>query len=275
MITVDGVALTAFLVNESRVRFAGSRADPFAGAWVPDDARRATQELWERYVEAVYPHDDLIVSLRTEFGLRCIRRAVSQHPDAVLVVLGAGFSSYPWLGEARTAIEVDSPEVVRLKQERAHVLTARGSLPARDVTFVGTDLLLPDGWTEVQQAVAQHDPERPVIVVAEGLVYYLDDVALAAMGRFCDASRARTAASFLTYWPSSAKGNVVLDRQTEWFRTIGIDVAPRFLDAEEVVSIVGRDHLVVSPEEMQEGTGSDVVPEAALIPEYLAIARHG
>ncbi|MGH3168603.1 MAG: hypothetical protein ACRDN0_22325, partial [Trebonia sp.] len=108
----DGVEITAYLVNESRARLPRLSRDWLAADWIPGASRRAVKLLWQDFAESVYPHDDLVVALRARYVLDTLSSALDRLPDTVLVVFGAGFSSYPWLLPFRQSIEVDLPEMV-------------------------------------------------------------------------------------------------------------------------------------------------------------------
>lgn len=108
----NDVGLTAYLVNESRARREDLAADPLARAWISDEHRTAVRDLWDEFAESVYPHDDLVVSMRGRIVLETLSQALAKRSDTVLVVCGAGFSSYPWLLPFAAAMEVDLPDIV-------------------------------------------------------------------------------------------------------------------------------------------------------------------
>jgi O-methyltransferase involved in polyketide biosynthesis len=120
-----GVGLTAYLVNESRARMPELAADPLAAAWIPEGERAAVRALWKEFAGAVYAHDDLVVSLRGRFIADTLARALRDEPETVLVVCGAGFSSYPWLLPFPAALEVDLPAMAEAKRRRAAQLVVR------------------------------------------------------------------------------------------------------------------------------------------------------
>ncbi|MEO3923641.1 hypothetical protein ABGB07_07240 [Micromonosporaceae bacterium B7E4] len=93
----SGVEATAYLVNESRARLPELAGDPTAHHWVPEEERAAVRRLCEDLVGPVYPHDDLVVSLRGRLIRDTLSQVLERNPGRVLVVCGVEFSAYPWL----------------------------------------------------------------------------------------------------------------------------------------------------------------------------------
>ncbi|MGH3914095.1 MAG: class I SAM-dependent methyltransferase, partial [Pseudonocardiaceae bacterium] len=168
-----GVELTAYLVNESRARRGDLARDRMAQDWIPATERPAVRALWDDFAETVYPHDDLVVSLRGRFVLDTLSTSLVQHPDTVLVVCGAGFSSYPWLLPFPAALEVDLPDIISAKRQRAAHLAATGIVEERNVEYLALDLGTTGGRRELVERVRTLAGGRPVALVAEGLVFYL------------------------------------------------------------------------------------------------------
>ncbi|MFG1808473.1 class I SAM-dependent methyltransferase [Streptomyces sp. NPDC049040] len=268
-----GVALTAYLVNESRARRPDLAADPLAAAWIPQGDRPGVKELWQEYADAVYPHDDLVVALRGRFIADVLGTALEADPDTVLVVCGAGFSSYPWLLPFPVALEVDLPGMAQAKQRRAAELAAAGTLPPRDVRHLAADLGSAADRDRVAAAVRELAAGRPVAYVVEGVLFYLppdDALAVAALG----AGFGGTAVTAVSYWPAAASGSTVLAGQRDWFRSRAIPPEASYLTNGELTSLLGRPLLDLGPEDLQRRyLGAVTVPESELIPEYVAVAR--
>lgn len=269
----SGVALTAYLVNESRARRPDLAADPLAAAWIPQADRPGVKELWQEFADAVYPHDDLVVALRGRIIADVLAQALSADPDTVLVVCGAGFSSYPWLLPFPAALEVDLPKMAEAKRLRAAELTAQGTLPQRDVRHLGADLGSAADRGRVVEAAREMAAGRPVAYVAEGLVFYLppDDVrATVTLG----AGFGATTLTAVSYWPAAASGSRVLAGQRDWFRSRSVPPEASYLTNAELTSLLGRPLLDLGPEDLQRRyLGGVTVPEYDLIPEYVAVAR--
>lgn len=267
-----GVALTAYLVNESRARRPELAADPLAAAWIPDADRAGVTELWQGYADAVYPHDDLVVALRGRFIADVLAETLAKDPETVLVVCGAGFSSYPWLLDFPAALEVDLPDMAEAKRRRAAELTAAGTLPPRDVRHLGADLGSAADRDRVAQAVRELAGGRPVAYVAEGVLFYLppeDARAVVALG----AAFGGAALTAVSYWPAAASGSRVLAGQRDWFRSRAVPPEASYLTHAELVALLDGPLLDLGPEDLQRRyLGGVTVPESELIPEYVAVA---
>lgn len=270
-----GVELTAFLVNESRARRADLARDPLAAAWIPDGDRPAVRALWKEFADAVYPHDDLVVALRGRYIADTLARALREDPDTVLVVCGAGFSSYPWLLPFPAALEVDLPDMAAAKQRRAAELTAAGTVPERDVRHLAADLGDPAARDEVAAAVSKLADGRPVAYVVEGVIFYLpspDARAVAGLG----AAFGTTAVTAVSYWPAAAAGSLVLADQRKWFRSRSVPEDASHLTHDELESLLGTPIEDLGPEDLQRRyLGGVSVSEAELIPEYVAVSWTG
>jgi O-methyltransferase involved in polyketide biosynthesis len=269
-----GVGLTAYLVNESRARRPDLAEDGLAAAWIPEAQRPDVKALWQEFADAVYPHDDLVVALRGRFIADTLAEALRADPDTVLVVCGAGFSSYPWLLGFPVAIEVDLPHMAEAKRLRAAELTAEGTVPARDVRHIGADLAVAADRAAVVGQVRAVAAGRPVAYVVEGVVFYLspqDAREVVTLG----ARFGTTAVTAVSYWPAAAAGSVVLADQRTWFRRRSVPEEASHHTHAELAALLGAPLDDQGPEDLQRRyLQRVVVPEAALIPEYVAVAWH-
>lgn len=267
----DGVGLTAYLVNESRARQSGLCRDWLAADWIPAANRPAVSRLWDEYAECVYPHDDLVVALRTRCVLDALDSALRRAPDTVLVVLGAGFSSYPWLLPFRRSVEVDLPDIVAVKQQRAAELRSRGRIDGRGVTHVAADLADEGQMLDLTGRVSALGARSPVAVVAEGLVFYLPlgaAEAVAGLGRVARGG----GPTIITYWPPGSAGHPVLAAQRHWFRRHSVPEWATYLSPGDLFKEPSGQLCTFGPEDLQrEYLGTVHVPESRLIPEYVAV----
>jgi len=267
-----GVELTAYLVNESRARQPSLAEDTLAGAWIPDTERPAVQALWQEFAETVYPHDDLVVSLRGRHIADTLARALRDDPDTVLVVCGAGFSSYPWLLPFRTAVEADLPDMAEAKRQRAAQLMTSGTAPTRDVRHVAADLADPADRAALVRDVRTVADGRPVAYVAEGLLFYLAPEQARAVVRL-GSDFGTTAVTAVSYWPAAASGSWVLAEQRGWFRRRSVPDDASYLTHDQLVSMLGAPVEDLGPEDLQRRyLDRVVVPESELIPEYVAVS---
>lgn len=268
----DDVGLTAYLVNESRARREDLAADPLAAEWISAEQRGAVRELWDEFAAEVYPHDDLVVSLRGRVVLETLGQALDKRGDTVLVVCGAGFSSYPWLLPFAAAMEIDLPHIVAAKQRRAAELRAAGVLDQRKVEHVAADLNDAEARRRLLDRIRRFADGRPIAYVAEGLVFYLppDDArAVTGLGVSADPD----SLTVVSYWPSAAADHPVLEAQRRWFRRRSVPEDATYLTTSDIAAVVGGPVDNHSPEDLQRRyLGEVVVPETELIPEHVAVA---
>lgn len=267
----DGVGITAYLVNESRARIPDLSRDCLAADWIPAARRPAVEQLWQEFAECVYPHDDLVVALRARYVVDTLCHALRRMPDTVLVVLGAGFSSYPWLLPFRHSIEVDLPEIVTAKQRRAAELRSAGRIDERHVTHLAADLADENQLLDLIDRLPVLVAGRPVAVVAEGLVFYLPAAVATTVARL-GAAVGRGAPTIITYWPVGAVEHPVLAAQRQWFRRHAVPEDAAYHSPGDLSGGPGRQLRVLGPEQLQrEYLGEVRVPENELIPEYVAV----
>ncbi|MFD0784425.1 class I SAM-dependent methyltransferase [Micromonospora azadirachtae] len=268
----NDVGLTAYLVNESRARREELAADPLAREWISEEQRGAVRDLWDEFAESVYPHDDLVVSLRGRIVLEALSQALAKRGDTVLVVCGAGFSSYPWLLPFAAAMEVDLPHMVAAKRRRAAELRSAGVLDQREVEHVAADLNDPRARDRLLDRVRQLAAGRPIAYVAEGLVFYLppDDArAVAGLGN----SAGPDSVTVVSYWPLAAVDHPILAAQRRWFRKRAVPEDATYFTTGDLSAAAGGPVVNHSPEDLQRRyLGEVVVPETELIPEHVAVA---
>ena len=269
--TLDGVESTAYLVNESRARRPHLSRDPLARWWIPPAKRAEVQELWEGFASAVTPHDDVVVALRCRSVCEMLTRVSVRHSDAVLVSVGAGFTSYPWLSAVAASLEVDLPANVAVKSRRRAQLLAQGVLSSVDSTLHGLDITESGSAEELYELSLRIAKERPVVVLIEGLLYYLDERICRSLFDLIHRLGDQVVAAAVTYWPSGTEQHPVLQRQRSWFAGIGLGADSTHLSTKWVLDALGPGATVEDPMEQQRRAGCDpVLPEDVLIPEHFA-----
>lgn len=228
------------------------------------------RRLWDDYAESVYPHDDLVVSLRGRRILDVLEQVLTADPETVLVVCGAGFSSYPWLLPFPAAVEVDLPRIIEAKRSRATELVETGVLAPRAVTHLAADLAEAASRERVVAQVRTIAAGRPVVYVAEGLVFYLPDAdarAVTGLGGSIGAG-----VSVVSYWPLGTADNRVLAAQRAWFRSRSVSDAATYLSVQDVSEAVASKADNESTEDLQRRyLGEVTVPETELVPEHVAV----
>lgn len=268
---LDGVESTAYLVNESRARQPILSRDPLAPLWIPPMRRRDVRNLWQSFAGTVTPHDDLVVSLRCRSVCEMLDRVLVRHNDAFLISLGAGFSSYPWLAPVAGSLEVDLPANTAAKSRRRAQLLRRGLLPGVDSTSRSLDLTDADSAEELYRLSLTLAEGRPMVVLIEGLLYYLDEGVCGSLFDLIDRFGDQVVAAAVTYWPSGTEQHPVLQRQRRWFSGIGLDPDCTHLSTRWVLDALGPGATVEGPVDQQRRAGCEMVlPEEVLIPEHFA-----
>lgn len=263
--------ITAYLVNESRARRPELSRDPLAREWIPEAERDDVRQLWAEFAGAVYPDDDLVVSLRGRCIVDTLADALRERPDTVLVVCGAGFTSYPWLLPFPAAVEADLPRIIDAKRRRCAELVAAGTIEQREVTHMAVDLASHQDRAALVARVSEVARGRPVAYVAEGLIFYLPpDTARAVAGLGTEMSDA--AVSVVSYWPDAQRDNWVLAAQRRWFQRRQVPEDASYHTVEELTKVLAGPVENHDPEQLQRHyLGAVSVPEADLVPEHVAV----
>ena len=171
--------------------FARARADEYFGTpgWQDPEAENVLGRLERLADPDAPPPEQLALTDRgTMVGTVARSKALDarvwdfaeRHPDAAVVSVGIGLCTRAWRLACLKGVEwvgVDNPDVIALR---------RRMLPDDPTRLVGADLIEP-GW------FGALDPDRPTIVVAEGVLMYLDRGLVAQfMVRLADRMRATT-----------------------------------------------------------------------------------
>jgi len=167
-----GVHDSAFIVNAFRARHPQISADPHAALWLCE-----RHEHWAtRYAQQVGQSEVLVHVLRHRFFLERLKAFLAATPDAALINIGAGFTSYPYLiPPGIPCCEVDTTLTVAFKQQKLAEFEAQGLLPARPITFLPFDDL--NDPAQLSRLLAQLRTwldGRPSLVLLEGVLFYLN-----------------------------------------------------------------------------------------------------
>lgn len=109
------------------------------------------------------PGDHYSVAMRAEFLDGWTREYLAAHPEAVVLHLGCGLDTRVWRvnpGSGVSWYDIDLPDVIKLRERLFGDRT--GS------TMIGASVTDPSWLDQIPR-------DRPVLVVAEGLVYYLSE----------------------------------------------------------------------------------------------------
>ena len=158
----------AFLVCESRARRSGLSGDRFSDYWIPDPLRSSVQRIYSDYIKDVYRDDDKVMAARNQY-FQSLIHSIETFGSVVLAPSGLG--SYPYTCQKRLSFtEIDLPDVIEFKRERAEQLSSIACIPHRDVQYIPLDLTTVD-WESDLDAWFVGDHQRCVIL--EGISYYL------------------------------------------------------------------------------------------------------
>ncbi|WP_231750845.1 class I SAM-dependent methyltransferase [Mycobacterium sp. NAZ190054] len=174
------------------------------------DSRAARPILGDRHAEVTVGEIDYdfttlaatpsvvpLVALRAKMLDERIRSFITEHPDAVVVDLGAGFNSAVLRVDPPPTVDwysVDLPAVIAVRQ---------ALLPAHDRDrAVPASLLEPD-WAEAIPA------DRPTMAFADGLVAFLDEADVIAILRRITGHFACGVIAFNDYGPVSKLNRLV------------------------------------------------------------------
>lgn len=229
---------TAFVVNVSRARRQDLSQDIYAHLWVTADSERLYRDLCEK----VYPSDEISTSLRNRFYLEEMRQFLARHPDAPVLNLAAGFSSYPFLIEGGGwRGEADLPAVIEFKRSQVGEWRNLGTLPDRKVEYFSADVGTAEGGAEIANNAGPALKGAASFVMMEGLSYYLEPPKFAAL--VCTLAELQSPGSLLAFetWTPDASEYPVYNRLLEYLeKDFGQkDVRYNLMGREEVAALPG------------------------------------
>jgi len=138
-----------------------------------------------------------LVALRAKMIDARIRDFITEHPDAVVVDLGAGFSSAVFRVDPPTSVDWYSLDLPAVTAMRADVL------PVHDREHRVSASLLEPGWVDALPA------GRPTMVFADGLIAFLDESDVIAILRRITTHFTSGVVAFNDYGPVSKLNQLV------------------------------------------------------------------
>lgn len=243
---------TALLTEYCRALDSGS-AQPILG----DDRAAATVAKidYDFASLAATPSVVPLVALRAKMLDGLIRDFMAEHRDAVVVDLGAGFSSAVFRVDPPSTVDWYSVDLPAVTAMRAELLP-----PHEREQRVTASLLKPD-WTDTLPQ------RRPTMVFADGLIAFLDEAAVIAILRRITAHFDSGVVAFNDYGPVSKLNQVVgrLATSSKTNSPHGQWNFPGFADARTPERWNPDLHLMREDSVMQR-------PEAAQFPAGLRLA---
>jgi methyltransferase (TIGR00027 family) len=98
-----------------------------------------------------------------------LRQELTVNPNLMVVIIGAGFDTRAFRLQGGTWVELDEPQVITYKEERLPASTSENELHRISIDFA-TDSL--------EQKLAPFSGRRPVTLVIEGVLSYLEEAAI-------------------------------------------------------------------------------------------------
>jgi O-methyltransferase involved in polyketide biosynthesis len=193
LITLAAKTLAA--TDAPELHYAGRRSDEILRALEVDPRRFGLNRSEVR-----------AVVLRSQWFANTVRNFLDRHPDGLCINLGCGLDAslddLAESGDARfTWLDIDLPEVIAIRR-RFFAETPRRRLIAGDVTDARLFTTLP--W----------EPGRPAIVVAEGLLYFLQRTQVESLFRAqAEAADARDANLEIAFDYASPFGAWIVTRR--------------------------------------------------------------
>ena len=268
---------TAFLVNESRRRKESISEDIYAKHWVPHESLDRIVNLWDRFAEEVYPFDDLELSIRNKYFLSQIRSFNEEEPNAILINLGAGFTSYPFLLEhPMTSIEVDLPAIISYKKEKCRLLSEEDILPRRDLKMIAADLSNEEDLNKLESVLR---PKMNVVrsfCLIEGVTYYLSRKAFVELLQCLQNLQLPGSLLAFDYWNSEIKTHPVFLRLNEFFKDEFQVKDYNLLAVDDIKSISGyqvKELTNVAEQEFELLYTNHLAEHDKILPENYAVLK--
>ncbi len=165
---------TAFVICDYRSRDPALSGDVYAHLWVTPQAIP-----WTEGFLSVSPCEVQAHCLRNRFFLDSLKRFLEDHPDGVLVNLGAGYSFYPHLlPEHHRYCDVDHPNVIAHKVSCIAEWEKSGQIPVRDVSYFSADLEDGAQLLILEQRLRAWIDGRPSFFLLEGVLFFLQAASL-------------------------------------------------------------------------------------------------
>ena len=98
-----------------------------------------------------------------------LREELAANPNLTVIIIGAGFDTRAFRLKGGTWVELDEPQVITYKEERLPAATSENELQRIAIDFA-TDSL--------EQKLASYSGRRPVTIVIEGVLMYLEEAAI-------------------------------------------------------------------------------------------------
>lgn len=216
---------TAFWTAASRASLENISKDIYAKYWLNEDSKRRH----EQYIKQVDSFENLLLSLRNRFFLEQMKEFFDENPNASLINIGAGLTSYPFLlDEKRKYYEVDCEEIVEIKKKKIK------EFPKRKITFISADL---NDINEIEKLFSFLE-EGKSFVLLEGLIYYLKKQNVDKLLELIDKIQSSGSRLGIVSWPPALKQRPVFKRFKQFVsKTLDEDNKYIFHESKEFVNL--------------------------------------
>jgi methyltransferase (TIGR00027 family) len=99
-----------------------------------------------------------------------VRSHLAEHPDSLIITVGAGFDTRPYRIKGGEWVEVDEPQIIHYKNEKLPITECKNPLTRIAIDFSSETII---------QKLAPFKHDTPAIIVIEGVFMYLQEDAIA------------------------------------------------------------------------------------------------
>jgi len=203
---------TAFLVNYHRAKHERISLDVYSKYWVT----KKSISLSKKLSKEVYKNDDIEICLRSRFFLENLRCFLARNPQAVVVNVGAGFTSYPYLLEPARFIEIDLPHITTYKANKIKMLVKKGKLPKRNVEFISADLQNKKDLKILEQKLSGIILKEKSFFILEGITYYVEKKYLQQLLHIINNLQSSGCELAVEFWSPDIQGLPVFKRLVQY-----------------------------------------------------------
>lgn len=100
-----------------------------------------------------------------------IHSQLSEHPDSLIISIGAGFDSRPYRIKGGEWVEIDEPQIIEYKNEK---------LPIAECTNKLTRIVIDFSSETLTEKLSAYRTQQNIIIVIEGVFMYLENEAIEA-----------------------------------------------------------------------------------------------
>ena len=203
---------TAFLVNYHRAKHEKLSLDIYSKYWVTKESISLSKKLSKE----VFNNDDIEICLRNRFFLENLRCFLARNPQAVVVNVGAGFASYPYLLKPATSVEIDLPHIINYKVGKINDLIKKGKLPERNIKFIPADLQSEKDLKKLERTLSNIIRGRKSFFILEGITYYVGKKYLERLLRMISRLQSSGSELGIEFWSPDIKERPVFKRLTQY-----------------------------------------------------------